>query len=354
MHLEYKPDFIAAQRRWEAFWNGEIIDRPCCRIVAPKDGARGYPHPTGLQHPGMDLRAHVEAYDRWAGDVYFGGEAMPFFFPNFGPDVYSAFVGADLTGFEHGTGTSWAVPFVDDWASVTEQLERPRGYWWQAAIDYANTAREVAEGKFGIGVLDLHSNLDCLAAIRGPQNLCLDLADRPDDVGRALDAVRRSYQPIYDGLYAASGQDKTGTSSWLPFYCQGKFACIQCDFICMISPVLAKRFLYPALEEETQFLDRCCYHLDGPDALVHLDDLLAIEGIDAIQWVPGSGNAPHIEWMDVLKRIQAKGKALYVGASIEEVPVYHKELRPEKTFYDVWAPSQAEAEKLLDWLGANT
>ncbi len=353
MHFHYKPDFEDARRHWEAFWQGEIIDRPCCRVLAPKR-EHSHPHPWGLQHPGMDLKAHLEAYDLWASGVYFGGDAVPFFFPNFGPDIYAAFVGADLKGFEDGTGTSWAVPFVRDWKTDSARLSRPHGFWWQAALDYVSLARRIGEGKFGVGVLDLHSNLDCLAAIRGPQNLCIDLVDCPDDVLAAMDTIRGTYQPIYNALYEASGGDKTGTSSWLPFYCEGRFACIQCDFICMISPELAHKFLYPALVEEARFLDNCCYHLDGPDALVHLDDLLAIEEIDAIQWVPGAGNAPHIEWMDLLKRIQKGGKSLYISASVDEVPVYHRELSPEKVFYDVWAPSQAEADKLLDWLKANT
>lgn len=354
MRFAYKPDFEDARRHWEAFWNGEIIDRPCCRVIAPKNGAKSYPHPPGIQYPGMDLKAHVEAFDRWASGIYFGGDAVPFFFPNFGPDIYAAFLGADLEGFDHGTGTSWAVPFVNDWTAALPQLSYPHGYWWDAVLSYVSLAREIADEKFGIGVLDLHSNLDCLAAVRGPQNLCMDLVDCPDMIAVAMDRVRRTYRPIYNELYVASGQDKTGTSSWLPFYCEGKFACIQCDFICMISPELARRFLYPALEEEAEFLDHCCYHLDGPDALVHLDDILAIKQIDAIQWVPGAGNAPHIEWMELLKRIQDAGKALYVGASVDEVQVYHKELRPEKVFYDVRAASQAEAEELLDWLKSNT
>ncbi len=354
MRFEYKPDFEEARSRWVAFWHGYIIDRPCCRVLAPKDGAKFYPHPPSIQHPGMDLKAHVEAFDKWAGGIYFGGDAVPFFYPNFGPDIYAAFLGADLEGFDPDTGTSWAVPFVNDWADVLQRLSSPHGYWWDAVLNYVSLAREIGKNKFGIGVLDLHSNLDCLAAMRGPQNLCMDLLDCPNEVAAAMNCVRKTYQLIYDTLYVESGQDKTGTSSWLPFYCEGKFACIQCDFVCMISPELARRFLYPALEEEAEFLDSCCYHLDGPDALVHLDDILSIERIDAIQWVPGAGNAPHIEWMELLKRIQKAGKALYVRANVDEVRIYHRELRPEKVFYDVWAPSQTEAEKLLDWLKSNT
>lgn len=354
MSFIYKPDFIDARRHWEAFWHGDIIDRPCIRVVAPRDGAEPAPHPGNLQHPKDNLAAYAHSFDRWASSMHFGGDAVPFMFPNFGPDIYAAFLGADLEGFTQDIYTSWAVPFVEDWKTATPQMSHPHGYWWEEMLKYVSLAHEIGEGKFGVGVLDLHSNLDCLAAARNPQKLCFDLVDCPDDVGAALQAVRTTYAPIYDTLFEASGQGETGTSSWLPFYCEGKFAVVQCDFICMISPEHARRFLYPALEEEAQFLDRCCYHLDGPDALVHLDDILSIEQIDAVQWVPGAGNTPHIEWMDLLKRIQAAGKSLYVAATPDEVKVYHRELRPEKTFYDVTTSSQSEADALIDWLKENT
>ena len=110
----------------------------------------------------------------------------------------------------------------------------------------------------------------------------------------------------------------------------------------------------PALEEESSYLDHCCYHLDGPDALVHLDDILSIKGIDAIQWIPGEGNPPQVEWLDLLKKIQNAGKGLHILASPEEVKVFHKALRPEGVIYDIQASSKQEAEDLLKWLKKNT
>lgn len=351
--FSYKPDFEDARRHWAAFWQGEMLDRPCVRVVAPKDGVTFRGYPSGLQHSKDDLVSHMGIVDKWMSGLYYGGDAVPFFFPNFGPDVYAAFLGADLT-FAKETGTSWAEPCVADWKSIMPQLRHPHGYWWYAALGFAELARRTGEGKFGVGVWDLHSNLDAMSALRSPQQFCMDLMDVPDDVEAAVNSMRRSYAPIYDGLFEASGMDKTGSSSWLPFYCENKFGIVQCDFICLISPSQARRFLYPALEEEVAFLDHSCYHLDGPGALVHLDDILAIDRIDVIQWVPGDGNPPVIEWMDLLKKMQAAGKSVIVAASVDQVKIYHRELRPDKVFYDVWANSQAEADALVEWLKRNS
>jgi len=354
VRLLYKPDLEEARKHWQAFWAGEIIDRPCARIVAPSDPAAPVSPPSSLQHPDSDLDEVLQAQDRYLASLYFGGDAIPFFMPNFGPDVYAAFLGAHLDGFSAADGTSWAVPFVQDWKQAVDTLSRPHGYWWESALDFTARARQPATGKFVIAMWDLHSNMDCLAAVRGPQNLCMDLIDCPDEVEAALNVVRSTYRPIYDALYQASGQADTGSTSWLPMYSEGKFNVIQCDFICMISPEAVRRFVLPALEEEAEFLDHCCFHLDGPDALVHLDDILSIKAIDAVQWVPGAGAKRFVEWIDLLKKIQDAGKALHAPVTPDEMKMLHKELRPEKVFYDVAARSRSEADALLDWLTANT
>ena len=67
--------------------------------------------------------------------------------------------------------------------------------------------------------------------------------------------------------------------------------------------------------------------------------ILGIQTLDGIQWTPGSGNKPFIEWMDLLKRMQGAGKCLYIPCSLAELPAYHRELRPEGVFYATSAPS---------------
>ena len=45
----------------------------------------------------------------------------------------------------------------------------------------------------------------------------------------------------------------------------------------------------PSLQQQCQKLDYTLYHLDGPDAIKHLDALMEIEELDALQWTPGAG-----------------------------------------------------------------
>lgn len=354
MKLEYKPDFDETSRRWHAYWAGEIIDRPvaCIRVWT---GENQPVAPTAVNGLCKWDEAFRE-FDAWASQMLWLGEAVPFLNPNFGPDMYAAWLGGSLyhSSFDQER-TSWAVPVVEDWGGYSGRLQHPTGEWWEEMLAFMRSASDFACGRFVVGVPDVHSNMDALAALRGPERLCLDLLDTPEQIDLAMAAVRRSFAPIFEGVEEAGGLASSGYIGWLPFYCEKRFAVIQCDFICMISPEHFRRWVMPALEEESSYLEHCVYHLDGPDALVHLEDILSIPGIDAIQWVPGMGNPPPIEWMDLLVRIQDAGKGLYLGASPEEVKLFHKTLRPEGILYDLWGVSTAqEADDLLEWLRTHT
>jgi 5-methyltetrahydrofolate--homocysteine methyltransferase len=142
-------------------------------------------------------------------------------------------------------------------------------------------------------------------------------------------------------------------------YCHGIYsvegaAYLQCDFSCMMSPTMFRRWVLPALEEEAGIVKHVVYHWDGPGALVHADDLIASRGLHALSYVPGAGRGGHIDYLDLFKRIQKGGKAVQFSGSVEQVKLAHRQLRPEKVFYTTATKTQAEAEQLLDWFVRNT
>jgi len=354
--LEFKPDFEDAQRRWDAMWNLEIIDRPVISITAPKDPDAklpGVPYLAGAREED-DLDAVASNVVERAAGTYFGGDAMPQYAPSFGPDMFAAFMGAEIKFSPDSQGTNWAVPFVEDWATTPPLQLVEDNYWWQRNLEFLRKLAAATEGKMLITHLDLHSNMDAIAAIRNPQRLCFDLIDCPEAIDEANKQARALYEPMYDALYEAGQMHRYGTSGWVPAYHNGKTNTVQCDFACMVGPEMFRRYIVPALEEETTFLDHTVYHYDGPDALVHFDDLVGIKSLDGVQWTPGSGQKPFIEWMDLLKRIQAAGKVLYVPCSLAEIPIYHKELKPEGVFYVTSAPTVEKAEETVKWLMENT
>ncbi|MBI2297889.1 MAG: hypothetical protein HYU66_02855 [Armatimonadetes bacterium] len=352
--LAWKPDLAEATQRWLAFWNQEILDRPVCSITAPRDGVKPVGGPPYLAGAKGDFGPVIDQVLAWGETVYWGGDAIPAYTPSFGPDQISAWLGAELVIPEENYGTDWVPACIDDWdAWLPFQLD-PDNYWWRRMNDFMRALAAALDGKMVISHLDLHSNMDTLLAMRGGERLCLDMVESPEVIDRAMTSVRRFYAPVYDALYESGNMGRTGTLGWVPAYHPVKTNTIQCDFAALIGPHHFRRWVMPALEEEAAHLGHCVYHLDGPECLVHVPDLCRIPGLDCIQWTTGARNAAFIEWMDLLKDIQARGTSLWIPCNTEDIKVFHKELDPTKVFYNCWAPSEKAAEETLGWLVENT
>ena len=92
-------------------------------------------------------------------------------------------------------------------------------------------------------------------------------------------------------------------------------------------------------------MDRCLYHLDGPQALRHLDLLLEIPEIDAIQWVPGAGRDYWADWIHVYRKIQEAGKSLQLlSVPVTDLHLLFESLRPEGVWLSNLSGIQTRAE----------
>lgn len=353
MELALKPDLAPALERWQAFWNREIIGRPAAVVTAPKDGAKPARGPRYPSRPDDDFDAILDQVEASLAAVCFAGEAMPRYEPCFGPDQLAAFVGARLDYSPDSSGTSWSVPFVESWDQALPL--RLGGHNWLRFIEFHRKAGLRAKGRWIVCTPDMHSNFDWLVAIREPARLCMDLIDTPELIERAMANVRALYREVYNAVYDAAEMAAQGTSCWLPYYCQGRFCTVQCDFSCLLSPEQFNRFVLPALTEECEFLDHSVYHYDGKTCLQHFDAITGIQALDGIQWTPTAGGPPMVEWLDLLKRFQATGKHVFVTCTPDELKsVYHRALKPNLVLYNVGCKSEREADELLRWLERNT
>jgi len=244
---------------------------------------------------------------------------------------------------------------VEDWAEVLPLGIDREGRYWMRMRELYRALAEAADGHWLVSHLDLHSNLDALEAIRGASRFCVDLYDHTDLIREANDQVRALYAPVFDTFYEDGRMDVNGTGAgWIPAWSPGKCNTIQCDFAALIGPEHFRELVVPDLREEAAHLDHCIYHWDGPTALCHMDDLLAIEEIDCIQWVPGAGNPPPVEWLDLLEEIQKRGKSVMCYGSLDDLARFHERLDPSRLFYSFGASDPDQIEQTLEWLVQNS
>ena len=105
-----------------------------------------------------------------------------------------------------------------------------------------------------------------------------------------------------------------GMTSWIPLWSDQIFFPLQCDYSAMISPQMFGEFVLPDLKEQTEYMDRSIYHLDGAGEFPHLEQILSLPRLNALQWAPGAGKPGGGDpcWFDFYRKVQAAGKSLLI------------------------------------------
>ncbi len=359
--MKYKMDWPASRQRFTAFWQGEIVDRCCCAFYAPRntllDPAIALPRPPrDLQEKWLDPQYRLENILATFNHTYYGADAFPFHHIDLGPGDLGAFVGG---GFRLAPDTVWFdvnLP-IADWATRAPILMDWDSPLWKTAWEMTGLLCQNACGDYHVGITDLGGTLDIVASLRGADSLLLDLYDEPEAVKTAAAEVQTAWKQAYDRLMGLMAQYQQGSSAWMGLWCPGAWYPMQCDFSAMISPRMFDEFVAPDLAKEAKWFDRAAYHLDGPGQIRHLETLLDIEDICAIQCVPSVmlqndgkfwQSYFNDEWLPVMKRIQERKRGLILtGIHPCELDALIENLRPEGLFFAMHLSSQDEAEAAL-------
>jgi hypothetical protein len=258
--------------------------------------------------------------------------------------VFSAFYGCPL---RFGENTSWSEPILFDWAPV-QTLK----FDWQhpfllKLLEMTDALLEIGKDKFIVGMPDWHQGGDAIAAFRDPQNLALDMLEHPAAVKSLLSQLETDYYRLYDLFYAKLRGSGQPISTWLPLVCDDKFYIPSNDFSLMISKAMFDDIFLPGIVNDCRFLRRSIYHLDGPGALHHLDSILAIAELDALQYVPGSGNEEFNRWIPVYRHAQNAQKAIQVFCHFLEIDQVVDALDPHGVFLCVEGVPTEDAGRLV-------
>ena len=351
--LTFKPDMEEAAQRWEAYWRGEMLDRPLVRVECWREDFTpkrvvGYGYYENV-HEDIDTLLDNAFYN--ASGKYYGGESVPHFFASFGADEIAAFCGGTLHWHENSPGTNWSEPFVWDWEkSLPLKIDRQNALWRRMVL-LAERACERFKGSLLPFNVDYHSNMDILLAARGAENLCTDLFDVPELIDRAMENAREIFRDVWEETRRACQKDELGF--WYDGFSHDSVCVLSCDFCCMVGREMFRRWVLPTLEFEASFVDHALYHWDGPRALTHYEDLMSIKKLHTLSFVPDPFEK-HAQYVDLYKDIQARGKSVMVWGSADELRQLHRELDPAKTMYIAHVRTPAEADELLAWFVKNT
>ncbi len=349
----YKKDWEEAQRRLIAWWDCQVIDRPVVQVSAPRER----PLPAAEPPPATAEEARivpeiVVAHNEYRfAHTWFGGEAFPFIFVNLGPGIASAYLGGNALIDENTVWYPASHEHINDIPDLPFDRE---SRWWQITTAVTQACAQAGEGKWLTSITDIGGIADLISNLIGPEKLLFSLFEDPEGVRRARDRLLTLWFEVYGGCHDIVKRYQQGTTPWLGVWSPGKTYSSQCDFAVFLSPEMFREFFLPDLAAQFAFLDHSIYHWDGPDAVVHLDALLELEDLHAIQWVPGDGAPEPIRWVPLLRRIQDAGKGLVLHLQAKDVPRALREFRPEGLLMKTSCASQEEGRQLLRYVSTHS
>lgn len=344
------PDPDERFARHEAWWARERTDGPLLWVAAPRDmPAEDIAEPPTPPLPGKYLDAdYIVRHRRWAlANTFYGGDAFPVADANLGPGSLALYLGSE-PGFSEET--VWFKPSVDDLETAPLPEFNPDNEWFQTHLGLVGRLRDELGEDCCVAIPDIVESLDILAAMRDPTALLFDLKDRPGECHRWLGRINALYHPHYDAFHEIC-RDGQGRSAFTAFclWGRGRVCKVQCDFAAMISPEAFGEFYVPYVKEQMERLDRVVYHLDGPDCIRHLDQLLGLEKLNAINWVAGAGAPPTGDerWFPMYRKILEAGKGLHMRVQPERLEAVLKAIGTQGVYLLTTAKTEQEAKEMV-------
>ncbi len=281
---------------WEHFQEGVT---PHADVPQPK------PY-KDLNQKWFDPEWRAEYLDWYVAHSCLKADILPVANTQLGPGSLAAILGGV---FEGGEDTIWIHPSPYDNDDIVFDPNHPN---WLLHKKLLQACKRKAQGHYYVGMPDLMEGLDVLAALKGTDRVLMDTVMQPELLERQLQQINDIYFQVFDELYdiIREGDEMAFCyfSSWAP----GKMTKLQSDISTMISVDDYRRFVLPFIREQCQKIPYTLYHLDGVDAIRHLDALLEIDELNAIQWTPGvgqpQGGSP--KWYNLYRRILDAGKSI--------------------------------------------
>ncbi len=281
---------------WEHFQNGV---QPHADVPAPAPAK-------DLNQKWFDPEWRARYLDWYVAHSCLKADILPVANTQLGPGSLAAILGGRLEG---GEDTIWIHPDPDFKEDI---VFNPDNQAWKLHKDLLHACKDKAQGHYYVGMPDLMEGLDILAALKGTDNVLIDLLTQGDVVEKQLQEINDIYFKVFDELYDIIREGDEMAFCYFSAWAPGKMSKFQCDISTMISEEDFRRFVQPYIRQQCQKIPYSLYHLDGVGAIRHLPALLEIDELKAIQWTPGvgepQGGSP--KWYTLYKQILAAGKSL--------------------------------------------
>lgn len=272
----------------------------------------------------------MDAIDYELEQMEFLGDAFPMVnLWAFGPASLAGMCGAHL---ENRTGNVWFQAEEEEEIENIHIQYHPESWLAERVKALYRAAGERWGKQVLLSMPDFGGIQDVVSIFRRSDWLMIDMYENPQEVIRLQSEALKAFYDAYQDMENILKPYNMGFGNWGGLYSEKPFYILQDDFAYMISPDMFREFALADIQKQAKWLGRSIYHLDGIGNLNHLDVLLQIPEIQAIQWVYGAGQPSAVHWMDVYGRIASAGKQMEVIGNTRDFLSLNEKF-PGKLFY---------------------
>lgn len=304
------------KRRFTGWWNHDVLERPLIYVVSKQESTLGRPESSKrAESPAafhLDVERKVCEYRRFCKTHTFHGEAFPYLDLNIGAGSLALYQGAEP---KFAYDTVWFQKCTDDWRNHPPMRFDLENAWWKSHFAMVERGIALANGDFPVSVPDLCENIDILSAMQSPQELCYSLIDEPEAVKEHIEQLEEVYFQYFEPMYQLVKDEEGGCCiAFFNVWAPGRSMKVQCDMSALLSLNIFREIVLPSLKKQMERLDYVLYHLDGKDAIRHLDALMGVKAIRALQWETGTGqpDCGNERWYPIYEKVLHAGKSLWL------------------------------------------
>jgi hypothetical protein len=229
------------------------------------------------------------------------------------------------------------------WLSKEGGIENP---WLSLFLRFVALLVEASDGRFTVGQPITRGLSDLFGALMGQTGLVFALEDEPHASAELIKIIcsifleimrlQRELVPPFHG------------GSCLGFYhvwAPGPSVWFQDDLAALLSPALYSRFFLPAVRRICDAYAFTAVHLH-PSSFFILDELLDIDGLNAVEINKDIGGPSLVKMIPVLREVALR-KCLILWGDIteEDLRILKAELEPRGLFLNIVAPDFDEAQR---------
>ena len=353
--MRLKEDIDIVRKRLYAFWDREIIDRVLVSVIAPKEKGKNI----SMFHNSRDLTGKPEELRKYWEDpetiydnnmerlenTFLGGETLPIIFQNYGTSGHCNYYGAVPS---YGNDTIWFDPVWDDLSQAKDSYTEER---LKKHLEITKYLTERAGDDYLIGMPDSSGTIDALGHLYGTENVLMDMISEPEEVKEAIRIVNEGWIKTNEMFYQITKElNQGGAHAWMHTLAPGRTAHMQCDMSVMFSKDMYREFVVDELKKQMEWMEYPVYHFDGVEQEQHLEYILSLDRLKAVQWTHVAGRPSASHFLHILKRIQAAGKGLIVMAPPGDVPILLENLSGKGLYIHTETEDMESAEEVIKYV----